>query len=112
MGFFFFSVNSTNFPSFFEGKNHKIFLYHKFGKEEDDIDIMNTLIITENMHHNIILAKMWVHNAQIIVSTRIHTNVASRLAEAIMGLKMAFVGRGTMSHFNVIVPCRWDFFFS
>jgi hypothetical protein len=59
LGFFiFFSENSTKFSSFFEGKNHKIFLYHKFEKEEDDIDIMNTLIITENMHHNIILEKM------------------------------------------------------
>jgi hypothetical protein len=68
------------------------------------------LLLPQNMHHNITLEKMWVHNAQIIVSTHVYTqNVASWLAEAIMGLKMAFIGRGTMSHFNVIVPCRWLF---
>jgi hypothetical protein len=29
-----------------------------------------------------------------------------------MGLKMAFMGRGTMSHFNVVVPLQVSFFSS
>jgi hypothetical protein len=40
------------------------------------------------MHHKFILEKMWVHSAQIIVSMFVYTqNVASWLAEAIMGIE-------------------------
>jgi hypothetical protein len=85
-----------------------------FKKEEDAIDIMKTLITTENMHHNIIiLEKMWVHNAQIIVSTCMYTHkmLPADLPRLSWDLKMAFIGRGTMSLTLMLLSlCRWVFF--